>query len=305
MEGIFAGGGTQSEGFLRDSAQKKPATLFEVLKGEMRLRNYSPKTIKSYKSCIDNFIRFNSPRHLRELTSEDIRSYFTWLIEKQKSAPSTINQIYNALRFLYVELYKMPFIIKEIPRPKKERKLPDVLDREEVWKIFDAVGNLKHKTILMLIYSAGLRVGESVRLKIQDIDSKQKLIHVRGAKGNKDRYTILSDVILEKLREYYKMYRPKDYLFEGGKGRVHLAERSVQNVFQRAVKVAGIKKQVSVHSLRHSFATHLIESGADIRYIQELLGHSSMKTTEIYTHITKSALGKLVSPLDQMKNRNK
>ena len=193
----------------------------------------------------------------------------------------------------------MPFIIDEVPRPGKERKLPPVLNQEEILKTFSYVENLKHKTLLMLIYSAGLRVGESVRLKMADIDGERKMIHLRGAKGKKDRYTLLSDAALQALREYYKKYRPKEFLFEGMGERAHLSERSIQNVFQRAVKRAGIKKQISIHGLRHSFATHLLESGVDLRYIQELLGHSSSKTTEIYTHVSKKSLGKIVNPLDQ------
>ena len=216
----------------------------------------------------------------------------------------------NVLRFLYVELYKLPFVIGSIPRPKRARKLPDILSPEEVMSIFDCVDNLKHQSILMLIYSAGLRIGEAVRIKATDIDSKRKLIHIRNAKGKKDRYTLLSEFVLEKLRLYYKEYKPKEFLFEasppnrffgrrGGNGRVHLAERSVQNVFQRAVEKAGIKKKVTVHTLRHSFATHLLEGGTDLRYIQELLGHSSSKTTEIYTHVSKKSIEKIISPLDK------
>lgn len=276
--------------------------LFEVLTRELRLRNYSAKTIKAYKSCLRSFIDHFKPRHPRALSENDIRNYLLYLLEEKQSASTTVNQVFNALRFLYVDLYKMPFVIASVPRPKKEHKLPDVLNQEEVIKILNAVDNLKHKTILMLIYSAGLRVGESVRLKIEDIDSKRKVIHLRGAKGKKDRYTLLSDVVLEKLREYFKQYRPKEYLFEGKEDRKHLSERSVQSVFERAVKTAGIRKPVSVHTLRHSFATHLLESGVDLRYIQELLGHASSKTTEVYTHVSQKALGKIVSPLDTALN---
>jgi len=200
---------------------------------------------------------------------------------------------------LYVDLYKKPFVIGSLPRPWKEKKLPDILSPEEVIKIFGRVDNLKHQTILMLIYSAGMRIGEAVRIKATDIDSRRKLIHIRNAKGKKDRYTLLSEFILEKLRLYYKEYKPKEFLFEGGNGRVHLAERSVQNVFRRAVEKAGIKKRVTVHTLRHSFATHLLESGTDLRFIQELLGHSSSKTTEIYTHVSKRSIANIVNPLDK------
>ena len=179
--------------------------------------------------------------------------------------------MFNALRFLYVELYKMPFVIGSIPRPKKVRKLPDILSPEEVIQILNGIENIKHQTILMLIYSAGMRIGEAVRIKVTDIDSRRKLIHIRNAKGKKDRYTLLSEFILEKLRLYYKEYKPKEFLFEGGNGRVHLSERSVQNVFHRAVEKTDIKKKVTVHTLRHSFATHLLEGGTDLRFIQECL----------------------------------
>lgn len=276
-----------------------PAGLFETIRNEMRLRNYSVHTIQAYTSCLRAFIRYISPSHPRTISEEDIRAYLLHLIESENMAAATVNQVFNALRFLYVELYKMPFIIRNIPRPKKGRKLPDVLDQEDILKIIDAVDNSKHKTMLLLIYSAGLRVGEVVRLKANDIDSKRKLIHIRQAKGKKDRYTLLSDVVLEKLREYYRVYKPSEYLFEGAEGHGHLSERSIQNVFRRALKKAGIYKPVTVHCLRHSFATHLLENGTDLRYIQEVLGHASTRTTEIYTHVSKKSLGKIVNPLDQ------
>lgn len=273
-------------------------SLFEVLTKELRLRNYSQKTVKAYSSCIRSFVRYFSPRHPRELAEKEIRTYFLHLLDEKKLSAATVNQAFNALRFLYVELYHRPFTPGEIPRPKKEHKLPSVLSQDEVLKIFSRVHNVKHKTMLMLIYSAGLRVGESVRLKVSDIDGQRKMIHLRSAKGKKDRYTLLSDAALEMLREYYKQYRPKEYLFEGQGERLHLSERSVQAVFQRAIHEAGIRKPVSVHGLRHSFATHLLESGVDLRYIQELLGHSSSKTTEIYTHVSKKTLSRIQNPLD-------
>ena len=276
-----------------------PVGLFETVRKEMLLRNYSGKTIQSYLSCLRAFVRYISPLHPRKIKNDDIRAYLLHLIENENVAASTVNQVFNALRFLYVELYKMPFVIRNLPRPKKERKLPDVLDQEDVLKIIASVENLKHKTMLLLIYSAGLRVGEVVRLKADDIDSKRKLIHIRQAKGKKDRYTLLSDVVLEILRNYYKAYKPSDYLFEGAEGHSHLSERSIQNVFRRALKIAGIRKPVTVHSLRHSFATHLLENGTDLRYIQKVLGHASSKTTEIYTHVSKKILGKIANPLDQ------
>ena len=230
-----------------------------------------------------------------------------YLIEDKHYSAGSINQVFNAIRFLYVELYKRPLTIAGIPRALKDEKLPTVLSQDEVVKILDAVTNVKHKTILELIYSAGLRVGKSVMLKISDIDSKRMTIHVQGAKGRRDRYTLLSEFALAQLREYYKEHRPSEYLFEGAHGRKHLSERSAQSVFDHAAKAAGIKKPVSIHTLRHSFATHLLEAGVDIKYIQELLGHSRVKTTKVYTHVSQKSLGKIVSPLDQclqIKNRN-
>jgi site-specific recombinase XerD len=193
----------------------------------------------------------------------------------------------------------MPFKIGNIPRPLNEKKLPVVLNRGEVLGLIAAAENLKHRTLLMLTYSAGLRVGEAVKLKIADIDSQRKLIHLHSTKGKKDRYTLLSDVTLVYLRRYYKAYTPKEYLFEGAEGRRHLSERTAQTVFHNAAMKAGIVKSVSIHTLRHSFATHLLEGGTDLRYIQELLGHASSKTTEIYTHVTQKTLGRIVNPLDQ------
>lgn len=271
----------------------------ETLRREMRLRNYSLKTIKAYQSCLRMFVKFFAPVHPRALQDSDIRRYLLHLIEHEDYAASSVNQAFNAIRFLYVELYRKPLVLGEVPRPKKESKLPVVLSPDEALSIFDAVENLKHRTILMLIYSAGLRVGEVVRLRIEDIDGARKTVHIRGAKGKKERYTLLADSMLEVLREYYREYRPKEFLFEGADGRRHYSERSVQHIFERTAKRAGIHKRVSVHSLRHSFATHLLEGGTDLRYIQKLLGHNSTKTTEIYTHVSTRSLTRIPSPLDQ------
>ncbi len=274
--------------------------LFETLRREMKLRNYSHKTIKAYRSCIRSLVRYAAPKHPRDLTNEDLRNYLIHLIEKEEYAASTINQVINALRFLYVDLYKRTMQLGDLPRPKKERTLPEVLSEEEVVRILNAVENLKHKTILMLTYSAGLRVGEVVRIRISDVDEHRKLIHLHKAKGNKDRYTVLSTAFMGTLADYLRDYRPREFLFEGQNGRRHYSERSVQHIFERAANDAGITKTVSVHTLRHSFATHLLEGGTDLRYIQEILGHSSSKTTEIYTHVSKKSIGKIVSPLDRV-----
>ncbi|MDI9512668.1 MAG: tyrosine-type recombinase/integrase [Bacillota bacterium] len=192
----------------------------------------------------------------------------------------------------------MQNICIDLERPKKEKKLPEILSKNEISKLLKAVKNLKHKAILYLVYSAGLRVGEVVKLKPTDIDSDRMLIPIIQGKGKKDRYTILSETALSILRQYVKVYKPEHWLFPGQHPDKHLTERSVQKVFDNARIDAKIRKDVSVHNLRHSFATHLLEGGVNLRYIQELLGHSSSKTTEIYTHVTQKNLSNIISPLD-------
>jgi integrase/recombinase XerD len=270
----------------------------EAVRRELRVRSYSPKTIKAYLSCIRLFAQFFAPRDSRELTGSDIRRYILHQVDEKRVAAGTVSQILNALKFLYGEIYRRPFELEGIRHPKKGRKLPVVLSVDEVKRLFEGVGNLKHRVLLMLAYSAGLRVSEIVRLKVEDIDSGRKLIRIQMGKGKKDRYTILSDVVLEALREFWKAYRPKVWLFEGKPAGKRYSERSAQKVFEQAAKKAGIRKSVSIHSLRHSFATHLLEQGTDIRFIQELLGHRSVKTTEIYTHVSRQRLAALRSPID-------
>ena len=233
-----------------------------------------------------------------DIKDDEIRNVFAEMLDSYKRSPAGLNQLINALRFLYVELYHRSMRLGTFERPRAAKKLPVILSEEEVLSLLKAVSNVKHKTILMLIYSGGLRVGEAVRIKIADIDSGRMLIHIHSGKGKKDRYTLLSEELLKELREYYKGYHPKDYMFPGGEGRPFLSERSVENVFGRALKEAGIIKRATVHTLRHSFATHLLEHGTDLRFIQEVLGHKSSKTTEIYTHVSKQHLGKIINPLD-------
>ena len=274
--------------------------LFEVLRQELKLRNYSPKTFKAYRSYIKSFACYFAPRHPRDLNEEDVRKYLMHLVEDDKLSSGSIGQAISAIRFLYVELYKRPFMLNGIPRPLREYKLPVVLSLEEVKRIFDSLANPKHRIMLMLIYSAGLRVGEVVRLKPEDIDSDRMMVHIRGGKGKKDRYTILSDVVLEGLRGYWKVYHPEKWLFEGQEKGKPYTIRSAERVFETAAKKAGIQKDVSIHSLRHAFATHLLEQGTDIKFIQELLGHSRVKTTEIYTHVSKKEIGRIRSPIESI-----
>lgn len=205
----------------------------------------------------------------------------------------------GAIKLFFNELLRKNYKLNYLYPDRTEKKLPIVLDKSEVLLLLNAIENIKHKSIISLIYSAGLRLGEVIELKVNDIDSKRMLIRIAAAKGKKDRYVMLSDKLLSLLREYYKDYKPKDYLFEGQKGDKYSA-RSVQAILKQALKKAHITKNASVHTLRHSFATHLLESGTDIRVIQQLLGHSSIKTTKIYTQVTTSNISKVISPLDSM-----
>ena len=234
----------------------------------------------------------------------ELRRYLLHLIEEEGASYSYTNQCISAIKFLYGKVLKRPAPVEQLPRPRKEHKLPNVLSRQEVMRLLGTVENPKHRAIMLLTYSGGLRLGEVVRLKVGDIDSDRNLIHIRQAKGRKDRYTLLSKVALEALRAYYRKYQPQTWLFPGAKPGRHLHERSVQKVFDRAQEKAGIRKDVSTHTLRHSFATHLLESGTDLRYIQELLGHKSSKTTEIYTHVSEKNIGQIQSPLDALMNRS-
>ena len=274
--------------------------LVETLRQELRLRNYSPKTIKGYTSCVRRFIRYFLPLHPRELTGKDIRGYLLHLSDQLHLAPASVNQALNAIRFLYVELYHRPIVLEGIPRPQREKKLPVVLSKEEILRLFEVTPNLKHKILLMVCYSGGLRVSELVGLKPESLDAARGLIHVQGGKGRKDRYTILSKLVAEAIRDYLLEFRPRYWLFEGERRGKTYSVRSAEAVFEQAVKRAGIKKDVSIHSLRHSFATHLLESGVSLRCIQELLGHQSSKTTEIYTHVSERVLGSIRSPIDEI-----
>lgn len=271
-----------------------------IVKNELKLRGYSSKTLKAYLGHVERFLKFHNKK-FEDIDKDDIKEYLLKQIDENKS-PAYIGQTVSALRFLYVDVKKNDDIEFDIRRPKREQKLPTVLNISEVFKIIESINNLKHRTLIMLIYSAGLRVSEAARLRIEDIDSKRNLIHIKGAKGKKDRYTLLSSTVLEILRQYFKIYQPEGWLFEGQNKDYHITERSIQKVFEKAAFKAGIKKKASVHTLRHSFATHLLENGTDLRYIQELLGHESSLTTEIYTHVSEKDFGRIQSPLDRIVN---
>lgn len=265
----------------------------------LTLKGYSNSTKKAYKSHINRF-KEHLNKDTNEVTEDDIKNYMYYLMNIKDNSNSYTTQAYSAIKLYCSYIHNQNIEFKNFPRPKTVKPLPKVLSEEDVTKILNSVTNQKHRTILYVVYSSGLRVSEVVNLKISDIDSNRMTIFVKDSKGNKDRYTILAQETLNELRNYYKLYRPKDWLFPGADESEHLSVRSVQKVFKKACMKAKINKDVGIHSLRHSFATHLLEYGTDIRYIQELLGHSSTKTTQIYTHVTNKDLRKIVSPIDRM-----
>ncbi|MCX7552109.1 site-specific tyrosine recombinase/integron integrase [Xanthomarina sp. F2636L] len=259
----------------------KPCPEEYLLK--LELKRYSNNTVRNYVSCFEAFINYYYDQDPITLNEIDVRKYLQKLIQEGKSN-SYVNLAVNSIKFFYEIVHGMPNRFYSIERPRKEKKLPEVLSKEEIIKIINNTNNIKHKCIVGLLYSSGLRRGELLNLNITDIDSKRMVVIVKNAKGNKDRISVLSPSILKDLQTYYLEYRPKKYLFEGPKGAKY-SVTSVLNIISVATKKAGIYKKVTPHMLRHSFATHLLENGTDIRHIQLLLGHSSTKTTEIYTHV--------------------
>lgn len=231
-------------------------------------------------------------------TNEDVRNFVHYLLREKGKSHAYVNQTLSALKFLLTKVLCIKGVCEQLPRPKKEHKLPDVLSQQEVLHILNTVKNIKHRTILILTYSAGLRVSEVVKLKIGDIDYHRMLVHVRQSKGKKDRYTVLSERAIRALQKYISSYHIVDWVFPGENPINHITERTVQRIFENARDKAEIRKEVSIHSLRHFFATHLLEGGTDLRYIQELLGHMSSKTTELYTHVTEKDIRRIKSPFD-------
>ena len=268
---------------------------------KLRELRYSENTIKTYSGLFEEFINFYHKFEIDRIDESMITAFMRYLVIDRKVSSSYQNQSINAVKFYYERVLGGNRKVYTVERPRTEKTLPVVLSADEVGELLKATDNLKHKAILMLAYSAGLRLGELINVKISDIDSKRMQIRVAQAKGKKDRYTLLSVRLLKVLRAYFVEYKPKEWLFEGATGMQYSA-RSIQQILRDAVKKSGIKKKISVHTLRHSFATHLLESGTDLRYIQSLLGHSSSKTTEVYTHITTKGFDQIQSPLDKLEN---
>jgi integrase/recombinase XerD len=266
---------------------------------ELRLRNYSPNTIDTYIRCVAKFAQhFGLPPD--RLGPEHVRQYQLFLVQRKKVAWAVFNQTVCALRFFYHHILHRDWMIEHIPYPRHEQKLPVVLSPGEVAAVFEATRNLKHRTILMTIYAAGLRVSELTHLRVADIDSQRQVICVRQGKGRKDRQVMLSPKLLEVLRIYWKTYRPAVWLFPGGVPGRPITRETVLTICRQAGEAAHLSKRISPHTLRHCFATHLLEDAIDLRRIQVLLGHRNLKTTARYLHVSNLAVRTTVSPLDRL-----
>ena len=265
----------------------------------LKLKNYSDATIATYRSLFTIFLCYFPNHKPSTITKAEVMNFLLAYRNSEKWSATIQNQTISAVKFFFEELLKRPKDYYDLPRAQKPQQLPAVFAEEEVKQLILVTENLKHRSMLCLAYAGGLRVSEVVNLKIVDIDSKRMVITLRQAKGKKDRQVMLSEKLLLMLREYFKEYKPKEWLFEGQSGEQY-STRSVQEVINQAKKKAGIKKKGSIHALRHSFATHLFEGGTDIASIKELLGHSSIRTTLIYTHVSKKQLAKIQSPLDKL-----
>jgi len=268
-------------------------------KNLLTLKGYSLNTIKNYTNELHQLLRLLGDHSINELKKEHIMSYLLWLLEKKGCSETKVHMAVNAIKFYFEQVMGRGKEFYDLPRPKKPWKLPAILAEEEVVTMIKSIVNIKHRTMIMTGYSAGLRVSEIINLKISNIDSKRMMIHVQNGKGKKDRMVPLSKRLLEILRIYFKAYQPKEYLFEGQAGGQYSA-RSLQEVLQAAKLRSRINKVGSIHMLRHSYATHLMDAGTDIRFIQDLLGHNSIRTTMRYTHVTNKQIAKIGSPLDKL-----
>ena len=272
----------------------------DEFKNWLQSKRYAQNTIATYCDALKTFLRFYDTKHIADITNEDIIIFNNEYILKNKLSSSFQNQIVNAIKLFFKTIENKKIDIEIIHRPRREHHLPNVLSKEEVKLILHAHVNIKHKTMLSLIYSCGLRRSELLNLKLKDINSNRNIVIIKQSKGKKDRIVPLSLKILQLLRVYYTMYKPKNWLFEGQNGLEPYDESSLANVLKQAVQKAKLTKPITLHWLRHSYATHLLEAGTDLRYIQELLGHSSSRTTEIYTHVSTKNLEQIKSPFDDL-----
>lgn len=260
---------------------------------------FSENTIKSYTEALRIFLRYHNNKNVQEITQDDITNFNLGYIIKNNYSASYQNQVINGIKHFFDRFQNLNLNIDDIERPKKQFKLPSVLSLEEIQRLLNSIGNIKHKTMLTLIYSCGLRSGELLNLNVRDVDSNRMIIHIHQAKGKKDRMVPLAPSALELLRKYYLQFKPKEMLFTGVNGAKY-SRTSLQAVLKKALKLAKIHKKCTLHTLRHSYATHLLESGVNLRYIQEILGHNSPKTTQIYTHVSSEESRKVASPLEKI-----
>ncbi|WP_162418168.1 tyrosine-type recombinase/integrase [Cyclobacterium roseum] len=278
---------------------EKSQQELDRLHQKLVLMGFSPSTVGNYKSAFSKFLKFFESRDLLDLSKEEIEGFVYHQVSKYKLSESSQNSLINGIKAYFEHVLGRPREYYEIQRPKRSHSLPNVLSKEEVVSLIQKTENQKHRTILLTIYSAGLRISEAIRLRICDIHSEEGYLFIKGSKNKKDRKTVLSPILLQELRAYYKAYRPSYWLFEGQEGGQY-STTSIQAVFRRAVKASGINPWATVHTLRHSFATHLLQSGTNLRMIQVLLGHSRSTTTEIYSHILAVSNKNVVSPLDSL-----
>jgi integrase/recombinase XerD len=272
----------------------------EAFKSYMNYRRYSKNTIKTYSDALQIFFKFNATENLEQLTIEHLIKFNNEHILKNNYSASYQNQVINAIKLFYRNRFNRTMEVDFIQRPRREKRLPNVLSKLEVKSILESPINLKHRAMLSIIYACGLRRSELLNLTLKDVLSDRHLLFIRQSKGKKDRMLPKSDKLISMLREYYRAYKPKTWLFEGQNPGEQYSERSLQLVLNQALNKARINKPVTLHWLRHSYATHLLENGTDLRYIQELLGHSSSKTTEIYTHVSTHSIQKIKSPFDDL-----
>lgn len=295
--GIKIGAKANQEGVL---LHEKDREYLEQFRLWMKYKRYSESSISNYTASLRTFLLFLYPKSGGDVSREDMVRFVNEYVIPRQMSYAYQNQVVNAAKLFFREIMKLELDVDKFERPRREHKLPNVLSREEVRRILETPVNLKHRAMLSIIYACGLRRSELLNLKISDIDSKRGLLVIRQSKGRKDRIVPIGEKILGLLREYYKLYRPVIWLFEGQKKGIPYSPESLAKVLVNASKKAGIRKPVTLHWLRHSYATHLLESGTDLRYIQELLGHSSSKTTEIYTHVSTKNLQKIISPFDNL-----
>jgi integrase/recombinase XerD len=272
--------------------------LHDQMEGDLILKAYSPHTQKAYLRGARHFAR-HYMRPPQEMGEQEVRDFLLHLVRDRNASPATQDMYVNALKFLYAVTLKRPEVVKDLSHPKRPKTLPVILSPAEVLRVFAAIHSVKYKAIIATAYAAGLRISEVCSLSVSNIDSLRMRIHIRSGKGKKDRYVMLGESLLTLLRQYYQAVRPQGkYLFTGQKPHSHISTSSVSLVLRQVIRETGLLKKVTMHTLRHCFATHLMEAGTDIRILQGLLGHSSILTTMRYTHITDRLVQKLVSPLD-------